>query len=121
MRKISILLFGMIFLSLFVGIPINHNWSFVFQYEFIDFPMMLRLYDVSNREIISWIVVLLSHVGIISLPFFLKRVYFRKMLFYFPFFFLIGFLMLRMEFLFLLLPFLIVWLITLRTEKKIRN
>ena|GEM_PF-1775007 len=105
----------MILLSLFSGISINKNWSFVYQFEFIDF---LKLHETSLIDTLVWCAILLSHIGIIILPFCIGNKYFKKMLWYFPLIFLVGFLILEAGFFILLIPFMIIWLIVLNTSKE---
>lgn len=113
--KIRVFLISMILLSLFSGISINNNWGFIYQFEFIDF---LQLHGIRFKEVCFWIIVILSHIGIAALPFFVEHHYFRKMLLYFPMTYLLGYLFLRPEFLFLLIPFIIIWSITMIIAKK---
>ncbi|RNL54725.1 hypothetical protein D7004_06245 [Pedobacter jejuensis] len=113
--KIIILLTIMILVSLFSGIPINKNWSFVYQFEFLDFP---KLHETSIVDTIIWCTMLLSHIGIIVLPFCIKNKFFKKMLWYFPLTFLLSFLILEAGFFILLIPFMIIWLIALNVSKE---
>lgn len=117
--KIILLLVLMILLSFFSGISINQQWSFVYQYEFIDFPEIMNKYDLSPRELPAWILVLLSHLGILFLPFSIRLSSFRKLLIWFPLGFLAGYVILQLTIVFLLLPFIIVWVITLRKSKTL--
>ena len=113
--KIRILLILMLLLSLFSGISINGNWGFVYQFEFIDF---LQLNEIRFRDMLFCIIVIISHVGTAILPFFVEKKYFKKMLFYFPLIYLLGYLFLRPEFLILLIPFIILWVVTITSAKK---
>lgn len=119
MKKIIILLIVMIVLSLFSGISINQNWAFVFQFEFFDYPEILKDGLEDNvRNIILWIIILLAHIGIVMLPFLTKSHHFNKLLLWFPLVYLLGYVFLSAEFVFLLIPFIIIWGITLRLSKK---
>ena len=112
----------MILLSLFSGISINRNWGFIYQFEFIDF---LQLRERGFKDFLIWGIVILSHIGIISLPFLVNSIYFKKMLLYFPLIYLLGYLFLEAGFFMLLIPFMIVWIVTMvyhrKTEKKLAS
>jgi len=120
--KTIILLVLMILLSLFSGISINRNWGFIYQFEFIDF---LQLRERGFKDFLIWGIVILSHIGIISLPFLVNSIYFKKMLLYFPLIYLLGYLFLEAGFFMLLIPFMIVWIVTMvyhrKTEKKLAS
>ncbi|QNR83023.1 hypothetical protein H9N25_13660 [Pedobacter riviphilus] len=120
--KTIILLVLMILLSLFSGISINRNWGFIYQFEFIDF---LQLREREFKDYLIWGIIIVSHVGIISLPFLVKTSYFKKVLLYFPLVYLLGYLLLEAGFFMLLIPFMIVWIVTIvyhrKTEKNLAS
>jgi hypothetical protein len=112
------LLIVMILLSLFTGMSINRNWFFIFQFEFIDYPDIIKAGHSNMRDNLLWGILLLAHFGIFSLPFLTKVVYFKKLLLWFPIIYLLGYVFLRAEFIILLIPFIILWVITLRLRIK---
>ncbi|SFA39583.1 hypothetical protein SAMN04488511_101476 [Pedobacter suwonensis] len=115
MTKINFLLIVMILLSLFIGMSINRNWFFIYQLEFIDYPEILKDGREDNvRNIILWVIILLSHMGIIILPFLTKSHLFSKSLLWFPLIYLLSYVFFRAEVVFLLIPFIIIWVMTLR-------
>jgi len=119
MTKINFLLIVMILLSLFIGMSINRNWFFIYQLEFIDYPEILKDGREDNvRNIILWVIILLSHIGIIILPFLTKSRLFSKLLLWFPLIYLLSYVFFRAEVVFLLIPFIIIWVMTLRLCRK---
>jgi len=64
-------------------------------------------------NIAAWIGVLLSHLAILVLPFTVNQPYFRTLLFWAPFLYLLFFLANMWFFAVLLTPFTIVWIITM--------
>jgi hypothetical protein len=114
MRELTFL---MILLSLFVGIPLNGNWSLLCQFEFVDFPAVIGT-SASWIQIVLWVGLLLSHSGIFLLPFLERNRFFNKMLVYAPIVFLLCFTLLEFLFLFLLLPFIFCWVIAVESNKR---
>ena len=117
MKKNSIILWLilMILLSLFAGAPADRGWSFIYQFEIIGF---LQFLGTSALAYFFQVIILLAHVGIFSLPFFINKGFFRKMLFYFPLVYILGYAVAAYAVLLVLIPFIIVWLIILRKYKQ---
>ncbi|WP_231424239.1 MULTISPECIES: hypothetical protein [Pedobacter] len=113
--KTIILLILMVLLSLFSGISINGNWGFIYQFEFIDF---LQLRKTGIKDFLIWGIIIVSHIGIISLPFLANNSNFKKMLFYFPLVYLLGYLFIEAGFFILLIPFMILWIVTIIYHRK---
>ena len=80
-KNTVILLIIMHLLRLFSGISINRKWGFVFQFEFFDF---LQLRAIGLKHYLSWGIIILSHIGILALPFLRGKRYFAKALLLFP-------------------------------------
>ncbi|MCX2584398.1 hypothetical protein [Pedobacter sp. MR22-3] len=118
MKKIIILSIVLVTLSLFSGISINSNWFFIYQFEFIDYPKIIVADNAKIVKILLWAVVVLAHLGIISLPFITKTTYYNKILFWAPLIYLLGYVFLRAEFIVLLIPFIIIWLIIMRVTQR---
>jgi len=113
--RIKILLVLMIVLSLFMGISINGNWGFLYQFEFFDF---LQLHEKGFKDYVLWGIIILSHIGIICLPFMVEKNYFRRILVYFPLIYWLGYLFLEAGYFILLIPFAAVWIVLLLYFKK---
>jgi len=111
MKTNYILLTVLILLSLFFGVSINGQWAFLYQFEFVDMPKMAE--TATPFKIAMWIGMLLSHVGIFMLPFITGKPYFRKTLLIFPLAYLLFTALLSFGFIFLLIPFFILWIVTL--------
>lgn len=120
-KKILPLLIAMVLLSCFAGMSINGNWFFTYQFEIFDVPAMIIAGQSDLREIIFWPIVCLAHIGIVVLVFLINSISFRKYLLYLPIIYLGGYLFLRAEFLVLLIPFIICWIIALRIGRKVRT
>ena len=121
MRKIIPFLIGMTIFSCFAGMSINRNWFFTYQFELFDYPEIILANRSNIRDISLWMILVLSHLGIVLLPFFKRYHSFRKLLLYLPISYLAAYFLLRPEFLFLLIPFIILWLLSLRRERKLRR
>lgn len=118
--NIKILLVLMILLSLFSGITINGMSGAIYTFELISFPDMLR-YEVILRDLVLWIITILSHVGIVALPLFVERPYFKKLLICFPVIYLVGYFFLILPYFILLMPFMFFWLVSLYMARKINK
>ncbi|MET0572246.1 MAG: hypothetical protein ABWZ79_12530, partial [Pedobacter agri] len=77
------------------------------------------------NDFLIWGIIILSHIGIIILPFLVNNNNFKKMLFYFPLVYLLGYLLLEAGFFILLTPFMIFWIVTIfyhrKTEKHLAD
>lgn len=69
-------------------------------------------------EFINWTLLLTSHLCMVSLLFLTHKSYFGNLLFWFPLLFVIIFVMYDMYIFFFLIPFVIVWIVTLIKFKK---
>ena len=108
----------MLLLSLFVGIPINGQWSTLYLFEFFSIPEMIRYGVISYPKIVIWIVLLLSHFGLFLLPFSIHKRWFMPLLIYSPIVFILSFTILEPFHLLYLIPFIIVWIICLLKARK---
>lgn len=107
----------MILLSLFMGISINGMWAILYRFEFFVF---FELPNKKPMDFIIWSIVVLSHFGVLTLPFFVENRLFKKLLLYFPMIYLLGYLVLEAGHFILLLPFMVVWIITLINARKLK-
>ncbi|MBB5638499.1 hypothetical protein HDE68_004431 [Pedobacter cryoconitis] len=116
------LLVLMIVFSFIGGFSINGVWSFLFQFEFIDMLNMIKMGNQSSSEVVAWIAILIGHIGIISLPFLTKNIYFKVVLLSAPLLFILGFIasvsILAIVFLF---PLIITWIIAVIYRNKIKR
>jgi hypothetical protein len=127
MKKTLILalLIFLVILSLFTGISINNNFVFLYDYTFVAIPKLIfqnyhgEVERLSIFRYIHWILLLLAHIGVISLPFFYLtlRKKFKKLLVYLPLIFLVLQFFVLAVFEFILIPFAIVWLIALKISR----
>lgn len=114
----KLLLVLMLVLSLIVGLPISGNWSFLYQYEF---PAMIELFktgELSPSKLILWIVLLIAHLGLISLLFLTQKSYFRTLLIVIPLLFILIYMVWSLLLSFLLIPFVVVWIVALAIQNK---
>ena len=114
----KILLIAMLVLSLFVGIPINGQWTTLYGSEFISIPGLIKHGLLSYLKIFIWIVLLSSHFGLIVLIFIVRKNYFKKVLIYAPMIFIISFTMFDPIHLLFLIPFIIIWVICLLKARR---
>lgn len=112
MKNLIVLLILIILLSFIGGIPINGKWVFLYQFELVDFPVMIP--HAQWYEVLAWVGIILSHFVIILLPFITQRSYFRKLLISAPSVFLICYVASSSFFFILLIPFIICWSIALK-------
>lgn len=119
---ITILLILLALLSLFTGFSINNRFSFLYQYPFIDGPEMfygdILRGTVKWAMLIHWLFLFITNLGIIALPFIYMKRYGKKLVFYIPLLFLICEFFYLAIFIFILVPFVILWLIILVIIKK---
>ncbi|MFC3560833.1 hypothetical protein [Pedobacter jamesrossensis] len=116
MKNIKIFLFLMILASVFSGVKLK-EWAFLFQFEFIDFPTGM-IGKADSWDILKWIILLISHAIIFSLPFRTSSKSFKNNLIFFPAVFIVVFSLFSLGFLLLLIPFILFWLISLYLTKK---
>jgi hypothetical protein len=114
MKKYVIIL--MILSSLFVGVKIK-TWTFLFQFELIDFPTKM-LNHSNGIEILLWCILILSHIGVFSLLFISNRTLYSTVLKIIPLIFVLSYSLINFIFFIFLIPFLILWLIALIQTKK---
>jgi|GEM_PF-3520481 len=111
---IKALLTLMILLSLFVGEPTHLGWVFVYNSEFTNVISFLKAGKVPLLMLFIWIMLLIAHAGVISLPFLTSKTYFKNLLYAAPLAFISLYIIgIGIIAAFLLLPFSIVWLICL--------
>lgn len=113
-----VLIILMLLLSLFVGIPINGQWATLYGFEFISIPEMIRYETLNYLQIFIWIILLLSHIGLLLLLFIIHEPYFKRLLIYLPILFILSFTALDFFNLFFLIPFIVVWIICLLKARK---
>jgi hypothetical protein len=111
MKILTILL---IIFSIIGGFSINGEWSFLYQFEFIDYPKFISTGQENITGIIGWVLLLIGHCGIIVLPFITRKHYFWPVVVGSPLLFIIAFVAMATVFALLFLaPFILVWIIAL--------
>jgi hypothetical protein len=110
MRTLLIL---MIFFSVIMGISTNIGTFTLYETEFSGAISSLTAGKLSVVETIEWIMLLVAHVGIISLPFFTKKEYFRSLLVTLPLLFILIYFLFANLIVVLLIPFIIIWSVCL--------
>lgn len=119
---VRLLLIIMILSSFFSGYPLKGRWSFVYQFEFIDYPEAINCCIKDYKDVFFWGVVVVSHIGFSVLPFLnIERRYFKKMLLYLPLSYLLGYLILLPPMIFLLIPFIGFWVMAMVDIKKLKT
>lgn len=116
----KILIFIMIILSIFMGIPTNLGWFTLYGSE-ISPILMLKAGTFPMHRLPTWILLIISHLGVFSLLFIAKSKYFDQLLFWFPLIFVLLFTLFDFFNLLYLIPFIIFWIITLVKADKLKN
>lgn len=114
-----ILILLMIILSIFMGIPTNLGWFTLYGSEFSPI-LMLKENTFPTYRLILWVLLLCSHLGVFSLFFITKKQYFNQLLFWFPFVFILLFVVFDSFTLLYLIPFIIFWIVTIIRAKKLK-
>ena len=121
------LLIILIVLSLFTGLSINGNFSYLYEFAFVSFPEIIISNWHSHRDslnifqYIHWMLTVIAHIGVIILHFIYFKFKSRKLLIYIPLAFLVMQFFILAIFIFILIPFAIVWLIALVLSSKIAD
>jgi hypothetical protein len=121
---IKTLLILMILLSIFVGEPTHLGWVFLYNLEFTRIIFLIKAGEISLLMLFIWIMLVVTHLGIICLPFLTSKMYFKTLLYAIPLAFILLYMItLGVIAAFLLTPFAIVWLIFLNkaTDGKLQK
>lgn len=112
-------------LSLFTGISINGEWSFVYQNTFFFFHSTDMMYkDIVNHQqlewcfLIFWLITFLSQITLFLFPFIFDKIDIKKWIFYIPLIFVLSQMFFWSIFAFILIPLIIVWLCLLFYLRK---
>ncbi|KQC01338.1 hypothetical protein [Pedobacter sp. Hv1] len=112
-----ILLVMMILSSLFTGADIK-GWIFLYEFELEIFdPVVAGQYGYALLKILIG----LSHLVILILPFLIKTRLFTKLLIIAPLIFIVAHTIALGLIFFLLIPFLIFWLMAIDVNKKMQH
>lgn len=115
----KIFIAAMIFLSTFVGIPTNLGYIWLFGTEILGPLSLIEAgHSMGISRILMNIILILSHIALISLLFLTSKSYFKASLLVVPMVFVIVFTLFNFLMLFLLIPFTIVWVIALVTYNR---
>ena len=109
----------MVIFSIFMGIPTNLGWFTLYGDEISGPLTMLRENTFPVYRIPLWILLLLSHLCVISLTLLTKNRNFNKLLFWFPLVFILLFMAFNFFAIIYLIPFIILWIITMIKAKKV--
>jgi|SRR5471030_580887 hypothetical protein len=118
---IKTLLILLVLLSLFAGEPTHLGWVLLYNSEFTNIIFFIKAGEMSPLMWVLWIMLLVTHLGVICLPFLTSKMYFKTLLYAAPLAFILLYMItLGVIAAFLLIPFAIVWLICLNkaTEGK---
>lgn len=108
------LLVVMIFFSVCMGIPTNIATFTLYGCEFSGALYDLKAGRLTTIEIIGWIALLITHAGMICLPFLTTKKYFKRLLISIPLVFITLYILLSgLLIVILLMPFIIVWIVCL--------
>jgi hypothetical protein len=100
------LLILMILLSLFVGVSTNIAFFTLYGSEFPGVISMINAGTFSKFDLIVWIILLISHLMVVTLPFLTKTTCFEKLLVIAPLSFILFYILLEGAlFVLLLIPF----------------
>ncbi len=109
----------MVIMSLTVGIPFNGESNFLYTAEFTNTFRLLKDEALTPLQIIIWILLLITHFVVISLLFLTQKSYFRDLLIIAPASFLLIYIAhASLAIIFLLLPFIILWIVALIKQNK---
>ena len=109
----------MIFLSLYVGIPINGIWSSLYNFEFPSVLGMIKAGTFTKFQEILWLLLLTTHVAIFCLPFITNKKYFRDCLIIAPALFMLFYFFLGGLTAIFLIPFSITWIIAVFKQGRV--
>lgn len=111
----------MLIFSLFVNVTTDiFGWVFLYKMEFSDAFHQIKSMDYDFAFCLIWVLLLFSHLGMISLVFLTKKDSFGELIIWIPLLYLIFYLFYNLLSVFLLLPFIEVWVIAIcyqRIEK----
>ena len=115
------LIFLMIICSIITGVTGNLGFISLYEMEFDGPVSLFKLGNYNSSMLVLWIVLVLSHLALISLIFLTKSNYFKTLLVWVPLMFLIIFIVFVFWSFFLLIPFIIVWIIALVKQRNINK
>lgn len=116
MKKLIMLL---LFLSAFVGINGNLGWLTLYGAEFLGPISLIKANLFTAFEMVHWIILLISHMMVLSLIFLTKNRNFMLLLVWFPLQFIFVFASFNLLASFFLLPFIIVWIIAVIKQRRL--
>jgi len=113
---------GLIILMLIFSLFVNVNtdifgWVSLYKMEFSDAVSQIKSMDYDFAFCLFWVMLLTSHLAIISLLFFIKKESFGELIVWVPLLYLISFILFNPLSVFLLLPFIAVWLVAITYQR----
>lgn len=112
-----ILTFLLVLLSFFMGIPTNKGWFTLYGTEFSGPISMLKAGNFPSNLFYLWILLLLSHLSIVLLPFLINKNYYKYLLYFCPLIFIGSYTIFAPLTLLFLIHFIIVWIILMFKTK----
>ncbi len=113
-----VILFFLILLTLFVGVPINGEWNMLYDFELISVPdMLFKYHSLGLAQVLLWLILIGFHLALCTLPFIIKKKYFGRALFIVPLCFFITYFILEPLTSLFLIPFLIAWILCMLGNK----
>lgn len=104
----------MALLSFFTGIQTNKGYWSLFRWEFESLAYMSDLEgSILVRTVILSLLVILSHIGVLSLILLTKYRYFEHLLFFLPLAYMTFFALLMPVAVLLLIPFMLTWAVAI--------
>lgn len=114
------LLIWMIIFSFLPGLPNHYSGleSFLGQAS-LSMISMIKAGTITAANLTLWAILLISHLVIYCLPFIYKKSYFTWLLICVPILFIVVYILLASVFIiFLLIPFIIIWIIALVNQVR---
>ena len=112
----------MILLSLFMGLPLfNNKWWFLYEvdYSYLDITFSGRSPNLFYTSLS--LMIPLTHLIILMLPFLVTKKYFSKILIVAPLIYIVSMGIYDLFTTLFLLPFIIVWLIAIFKQNKLKR
>ncbi len=111
----------MMVLSLISGMPLGNSWEAIYKYEFNGVIFSIKAGTLTKIQITAWILLLIFHAGVLCLILFTRYKYFKELFMIIPAIFIFMYMIVGGGIAIFLIPFGIVWIITLINLKKLIN
>lgn len=109
----------MLIFSLFTNVTTDiFGWVFLYEMEFSDAFFQIKSMHYDFAFCLFWVLLLFSHLGMIGLLFLTKQKSFRELIVWVPVSFLVFYIFYNLLSIFLLLPFIGVWLVAIFHQRS---